>query len=288
MSNPLTSLLGLFDLERIEDNIFRGKSRRLGSHRVFGGQVLGQALRAAGYTVEDRKAHSVHAYFILPGDVEAPIVYDVERIRDGRSFTTRRVVAIQHGRPIFNMAASFQIDEDGFDHHSMMPEVLEPEDLIPEADHRARIADQVPADLRDSILREWPIEFRPMRPINPFRPEKQAPVRHVWLRAAGTLPDDDDLHKSLLAYASDYGLVATAMLPHGLSFTQSNFQAASLDHAMWFHRPFRMDDWLLYSTYSPSASNARGLSFGNLYTRDGVLVASVAQEGLMRLWRGVA
>ncbi len=291
MPSALAKLLGLLDLEQIEDNIFRGESVDIGSGSVFGGQVLGQALRAAGRTVEaERKAHSLHAYFILPGDVKAPIVYEVDRIRDGRSFTTRRVVAVQHGRPIFNMAASFQIEEDGADHQAEMPDVPGPEALQSEQALRRRIAEKlaeepdarVPEQLRMAAARAWAIEFRPVEPTDPLRPEKRPPRRHVWLRAAGPLPDDDAVHQSMLALASDYGLMGTALLPHGLSFMQPGFQAASLDHAMWFHRPFRLDDWLLYAMDSPSASNARGLNRGQLFTRDGRLVASVAQEGLMR------
>ncbi len=285
MSEPVDHLLHLLNLERIEENIFRGPSRDIGSPTVFGGQVLGQALRAAAYTVPpERRAHSLHAYFILPGDPNAPIVYLVERLRDGRSFTTRRVTAIQHGRPIFNLSASFQIEEPGVEHQDPMPEVPPPEELISEAELRRQLAEQVPEVLRPFLLHERPIEIRPVEPVNLLFPEKRPPRRHAWIRAAGRLPDDDlALHQSVLAYASDFGLMGTAMLPHGLSFLQPHVQAASLDHAMWFYRPFRADEWLLFAMESPVAAHARGLNRGLFFRRDGTLVAAVVQEGLMRI-----
>lgn len=287
MSYRLEDLLALLDLEEIEQNIFRGRSRDIGSGSVFGGQVLAQALVAAGRTVEaERVAHSLHGYFILPGDVSAPIVYFVDRLRDGRSFATRRVTAIQHGRAIFNMAASFQVEEEGAEHQAEMPEVPGPEELPRELDRIRAVAERIPEPLRAIYTQERPIDFRAVDPVDPFRPEKRPPRKHVWLRAEGTLPDEVLQHQSVLAYASDYGLLGTALLPHGLSFQQPRLQAATLDHALWFHRPFRADEWLLYSTDSPSAANARGFTRGSIYTRDGRLVASVAQEGLMRVRGG--
>lgn len=284
MSYTLEDLLTLLDLEEVEHNIFRGLSRHIGTRNVFGGQVLAQALVAAGRTVEEeRTAHSLHGYFILPGDVRAPIVYFVDRLRDGKSFTTRRVTAIQHGRAIFNMAASFQVEEDGPDHQMEMPQVPEPEDLPRELDLIRAVADRIPERLRALYTQERPIEFRPVAPVDPFNPERREPHKHVWIRAGGTLPDNALHHQGVLAYASDYGLLGTALLPHGLTFQRPELQAATLDHALWFHRPFRVDEWLLYSTDSPSASGARGFTRGSIFTRDGRHVASVVQEGLMRL-----
>ncbi len=287
MTHVLDRLVAFLRLERIEDNLFRGQSVDIGSGSVFGGQVLGQALSAARRTVDaNRRAHSLHAYFILPGDVAAPIVYDVERIRDGRSFTTRRIVAIQHGRAIFNMAASFQIEEEGAAHQADLPEVPGPEGLLSEQAMQQeiveRVGERLPEALRAAVARAWPVEFRPVEPVDPLAPAPGPPRRHVWLRAAGRLPDDEGLHRSVLAMASDYGLMGAALRPHGLSLMQPALQVASLDHALWFHRPFRADDWLLYAMDSPSASNARGFCRGRLFTREARLVASVAQEGLMR------
>lgn len=283
MTNIVDDLLTQLDLEQIEVNLFRGDSRDIGGRSVFGGQVLGQALIAAYSTVEERSVHSLHGYFLRPGDMEAPIVYDVDRIRDGKSFTTRRVVAIQHGRAIFNMSASFQIPEEGVDHQIDMPDVAGPEDLQSEVELRRAVAHRVPEKLRQAFTRERAIEIRPVEPMDIFEPEKHPPYKHCWIRARGALPDDPHLHECVLAYASDFSLLGTAARPHGISFLQGQVQAASLDHAMWFHRPFRMDDWLLYAMDSPSAAGARGFNRGNLFARDGRLVASVAQEGLLRL-----
>lgn len=284
MAYTLAQLLDLLDLEEIEHNIFRAQNRSIGSKRVFGGQVLAQALVAAGRTVEaGRIAHSLHGYFILPGDVEAPIVYFVDRLRDGHSFTTRRVTAIQHGQAIFNMAASFQVEEDGPEHQLPGPQVPPPEELPRELDLIRAVADRIPEPRRSVYTQERPIEFRPVDPVDFFAPERRPPHKHVWLRAAGRLPDDPLVHQSVLAYASDYGLLGAALLPHGLSFQMPHLQAATLDHALWFHRRFRVDEWLLYSMDSPVAAGARGFTRGGIYTRDGVLVASVAQEGLLRL-----
>lgn len=281
----LDQLVRLLDLEALETNLFRGESRNIVGSRVFGGQVLGQALVAAGRTVDaERRAHSLHAYFLRAGDAEAPIVYDVERARDGGSFSTRRIVAIQHGRPIFNMSVSFQIPEEGCDHQLDMPEgVPAPEELPSETELMERHGDRIPRVFRETFLRERPVEVRPVDPEDPMEPEPTAPFRNSWIRAAGAIASDDGgLHRALLAYASDFRLLATALLPHGRTIFQERTQMASLDHAMWFHREFRMDDWLLYHMDSPSASGARGFTRGHIFSRDGALVASVVQEGLIR------
>jgi acyl-CoA thioesterase II len=281
--DPLHDLLDHLTLERLEEDRFQGESRSLGGKSVFGGQVLGQALLAADATVEGRRAHSLHAYFLLAGDPNAPIVYEVERIRDGRSFATRRVVAVQHGRRIFNMAVSFQVAEEGLDHHLPMPDVPGPEGLLSGPELYRQIADRLPEKRRESLIAERPIDLRPVQPRDLLNPERRPPQRQVWFRAAGALPDDPVLHQAMLAYASDFTLLGTALFPHGLSFFNPGVQALSLDHAMWFHRPFRMDEWLLYSMDSPSASAGRGLGRGSIFTRDGLLIASVAQEGVIRL-----
>jgi acyl-CoA thioesterase II len=284
MKNDLLhDLLDHLTLERLEEDRFRGESRSLGGKSVFGGQVLSQALLAADATVEGRRAHSLHAYFLLAGDPNTPIVYEVERIRDGRSFTTRRVVAVQHGRRIFNMAVSFQVAEEGLDHHAAMPDVPGPEGLPSASELYRQIADRLPEERREAMIAERPIEMRPVRPRDLLNPERRPPQRQVWFRAAGALSDDPALHQAMLAYASDFTLLGTALYPHGLSFFNPGVQALSLDHAMWFHRPFRMDDWLLYAMDSPSASAGRGLGRGSIFTRDGRLIASVAQEGVIRL-----
>jgi acyl-CoA thioesterase-2 len=284
MSRVLSELLALLELEKIEENLFRGRSQDLGFPAVFGGQVLGQALSAASQTVAgDRSAHSLHAYFLRPGDATHPIVYQVDPIRDGGSFTTRRVVAIQHGKAIFSMAASFQAPEEGADHQAEAPlEVPGPDGLVSEMNLARAVADRIPEPLRTKFVCDKPIEIRPVNPINPFDPKPRAPLKYQWLRAAGELPDDPAVHKYLLAYASDFGFVGTSMQPHALSFWDPQMQIASIDHAMWFHRDFRMDQWLLHAMDSPSASHARGLNRGSIFTESGVLVASVAQEGLIR------
>jgi acyl-CoA thioesterase-2 len=283
--NVLGELLRLLKLEKIEENIFRGQSQDLGFGNVFGGQVLGQALSAASQTVpQDRHAHSLHGYFMRAGDAQKPIVYTVDCIRDGKSYTTRRVVAVQNGRAIFFMSASFQIDEPGFDHQDAMPDVQGPEGLEPETEIARRLADHLPPGIREKILCDKPIEIRVVNPINPIKPDKRPPEKYVWLRAISALPDELPVHQYLLAYASDFGLVGTTLYPHGRSFWQPQIQMASLDHAMWFHRDFRMDDWLLIAMRSPRASNARGLAIGHIFTRDGRLVATAVQEGLIRDW----
>ncbi|CAN5196183.1 acyl-CoA thioesterase II [soil metagenome] len=283
MTAPLQGLLELLDLERIERDIFRGQNRDIGSGRAFGGQVAAQALVAAARTVEGRTAHSLHGYFILPGDLDLPIIYEVDRIRDGRSFTTRRVVAIQKGRAIFNLSASFQIEEDGVEHQMEMPEVPGPEGLSRELDLIRAEAERIPERVRAVYTQDRPIEFRPLDPVDRFDPERREPQKYVWFRAVDRVPGQPLCHQAVLAYASDYGLLPTAFLPHGLTLLQPHLQVASLDHALWFHRPFRVDDWLLYAMDSPSAHGARGFTRGSIFSREGALVASVAQEGLMRL-----
>ena len=274
------TLLEAIELEQIEENIFRGESHSIGSKRVFGGQVLSQALDAAIRTVpEERLAHSMHGYFILPGDVTKPIVFNVDRIRDGGSFTTRRVVAIQNGRAIFNMSASFQLVQPGLDHQIQIPDVTPPEELSNDQEILEACIDELP-EIYQRILGQRPIEFRPVDPMGFLKPSEGEPFRHVWLKAKGRLPDSGSIHRRILAYASDYNLLTTALGPHPVSMDQ--MQMASLDHAMWFHRNFRVDEWLLYSLDSPSASNSRGFTRGNLFNRQGVLVASVVQEGLIR------
>jgi acyl-CoA thioesterase-2 len=283
MAFPLADLLDVLNLESLEVNIYRGRNRDIGTGRVFGGQVLSQALVAARRTVDGpREAHSLHGYFILPGDLAAPIVYFVDRLRDGASFSTRQVTAIQHGRAIFNLSASFQVAETGFEHQASMPNVPPPEDLANELELIRGSADRIPESMRQVLTQDRPIDFRPVSPIDPFQPEKRAPVRYLWLRAIDRLPDDPMIHQAVLAYASDYGLLGTALLPHGVSPRSPTLQLATLDHAFWAHRPFRADEWLLYSMDSPVAAGARGFTRGSFYTRDGQLVASVAQEGLMR------
>ena len=283
MCSKLEELLHLLSLEKIEENIFRGKSQDLGFGNIFGGQVLGQALSAATQTVQiDRKVHSLHGYFLRPGDPKLPIVYNVDRLRDGKSFTTRRVVAIQKGHPIFAMSSSFQINESGFEHQVQMPEVKGPEGIMPDLSRFREVQDRIPEKIRDKILCDKPIEIRQVNPINPFEPEIKKPKKYSWFKATGDMPDNQFVHQYMLAYASDFGLVATSLYPHGHTFWEYKMQVASLDHSMWFHNEFRMDDWLLYVMESPAASQARGLSHGHIFTRDGKLVASTTQEGLIR------
>ena len=283
MHPVLENLIALLKLERIEENIFRGDSRDIGSPQVFGGQVVGQALSAAQHTVEGRVAHSLHAYFLRRGDVNAPIIYDVDRARDGGSFSNRRVVAIQHGRPILNLAASFQNPEKGLEHQVDMPDVPRPEGLKDLTEVAADVLENIPMKLRRFMTDKRPFEFRPVDPVSFDARVKLPPSKHVWVRAVDRLPDDQALHQNLLAYVSDFELLATSTLPHGLSFTRGNVIMASLDHALWFHREFRLDEWLLYSMDSPNASGARGLARGQLFTEDGTLVASTSQEGLVRV-----
>lgn len=284
MSEIVATLTSLLDLEPLEVNIYRGHNRDIGSGRVFGGQVLAQALVAARRTVDEpREAHSLHGYFILPGDLRAPIVYFVDRLRDGGSFATRRVTAIQHGRAIFNLSASFHRQETGLEHQAEMPAVPPPESLASELDLIREMADRIPEHLRGVLTQDRPLDFRPVEPGDYFRPERRAPKRFFWVRAVAPLPDAVLMHQAVLAYASDYALLPTALLPHGLPFRNPGLQMASLDHSLWMHRAFRMDDWLLYAMDSPAAAGARAFTRGAYFTREGQLVASVAQEGLVRL-----
>src|SRR5919201_4712105 len=286
MDPALADLIRQLDLEPLELNLFRGQSSDLGGKSVFGGQVIGQALVAATRTVEGRFPHSLHAYFLLPGDVAAPIVYEVDRIRDGRSFTARRVQAIQHGQPIFSMLVSFQVPEAGLEHQQPMPEVPPPESLRSMSELRetwlAEAGANVPERVREALRRPAPIEFRPVEPWNPLKPHVAGPRQSMWLRAVDRMPDDPLLQTCMLTYPSDFHLIPTALRPHGVSWMDGSTVLASIDHAMWFHRPARVDEWLLYAMDSPAAQAARGLARGLIYDRQGRLVASVAQEGLMR------
>ena len=283
-SPEVEKLIQLLDLEQIEINLFRGFNSDKKRVRVFGGQVLGQALVAAGRTVEDREPHSFHGYFLRPGNPDMPIIYEVDRIRDGRSFTTRRVVAIQNGKAIFNMSSSFQVVEKGLEHHFDMPAATPPEELETEEIQLKTLFKSDPDNYKPSDYFDWPIEFRHVSKGHSQRSGKHSPHNMVWFRATDALPDQPMLHKCVLAYAADHGLLATALLPHGISIDNKQLQAASLDHAMWFHHEIQADEWLLYVQDSPSSSSGRGLCRGSIYRRDGLLVASVAQEGLIRHW----
>lgn len=282
MAAAVEKLLSILDLEQLEHNLFRGRSPQDGWQRVFGGQVIGQALVAAERTVEGRVAHSLHAYFMRPGDPSVPIIYEVDRIRDGKSFNTRRVVAIQHGAAIFSMSVSFHVAEEGFDHQFDMADVPDPEDLPSLSELKKDRTKHFPNVIKTYFERERPIEIRPVDLTRFLAPERREPVQHVWMRAAGTLPDDPALHQSALSYASDFTLLDTALIAHGRVLYDPKLMLASLDHAMWFHRPFRADEWMLYTQDSPAAHGARGFCRGSVYTRAGVLVASAAQEGLIR------
>ncbi len=283
MNQLLEDLIKVMTLERIEINLFRGESRDIGSPQVFGGQVLGQALVAATATVENREVHSLHAYFLRRGDFNSPIVYEVDRAWDGKHFSTRRVVAIQHGQQIFNLSASFQLPEAGLDHQIAMPEVPAPE-ALPDLSTQLRAAlATAPPAMRRIMEQKRPFEFKPVQPTELIRTEKSAPLKYVWFRAVDKLPDDEALHRCLLAYVSDFHLLDTALKPHAVSMASGKLTVASIDHAMWFHRTVRVDDWLLYAIDSPSASGARGFTRGSIFARDGRLVASVSQEGLIRV-----
>jgi acyl-CoA thioesterase-2 len=285
MSQVLQDLLDVLNLERLEDNLFRGASRDLGGKSVFGGQVVSQALVAASRTIEGASPHSLHAYFLRPGDMAQPIVYEVDRVRDGRSFSARRVQAIQHGQPILSLMASFQKPEPGLEHQSPMPQVTPPEGLVLQSELRqkwAAAAPELSERTRRAYVRNLAIEFKQVRPWNPLQPEIREPRQDIWFRAAGKLPDDPLLHTCVLAYATDFKLLSTALLPHGRTWFHLDMVVASIDHALWFHRDVRVDDWLLYSMESPTAQGARGLSRGLIYDRSGRLVASVVQENLMR------
>ncbi|GGF89096.1 acyl-CoA thioesterase II [Azorhizobium oxalatiphilum] len=286
--SDVDTLLAILDLEPLEINLFRGRSGSPGGGRVFGGQVVAQALVAAERTVDgDRPAHSLHGYFLLGGDPRIPIVYEVDRIRDGKSFTTRRVVAIQHGKAIFSMAVSFQVREDGISHQDVMPKVPQPEELPSDTTWREQLLARFPA----SASRDWmalqAIEVKPVGMTPAFLAGEATDVKPgIWLRAKEKLPDDEAVHRAILSYASDLSLLQAALVPHGRSVFDPDLQVASLDHALWFHRPFRADEWLLYVQDSPSAQASRGFCRGAIYTREGVLVASAVQEGLMRLHEG--
>ena len=281
---PVAELIDLLALERLEDNLFRGQSRDIGTKYVFGGQVLGQALTAAQATMTTpRDAHSLHAYFLRAGDIEHPIVYHVDRTRDGGSFSVRRVTAIQHGQVIFFCAASFQDEEPGAEHQLSMPDVPKPEDLEPAPAIPPEKLALLPTKVQRWLSRQGPFEFRHVYPRDELKPPKRPPYQQVWFRLSERVGDAPELHRALLAYASDFHLLGTATFPHGISYYQPNVQMASLDHALWFHRPFRADEWLLYSIDSPSAQGGRGLARGQIFDRQGCLVASTAQEGLIRV-----
>jgi len=287
MPSTAADLIALLDLEPIELDIFRGNNRNIGTGRIFGGQVLAQALVAAARTVEeDRPLHSMHGYFILAGDLAVPVVYFVERLRDGGSFSTRRVTAIQHGKAIFTMSSSFHRPEEGIEHQATMPDVPPPESLRPELDMIRERADEIPESLREVLTQDRALDFRPTDGSDPFDTTVREPTRSHWVQANGPVDDDPVHHQALLAYASDYGLLTAALRPHGVSIRDPEMMVASLDHSIWFHRPVRMDEWMLYVVDSPAACGARGFTRGTFYTRDGQLVASITQEGLVRRKRG--
>lgn len=285
MTSAVQDLLNLLDLEELDINLFRGGSPQVGWQRVFGGQVIGQALVAACRTVDgvaDRPPHSLHAYFLLAGDPKVPIVYEVDRIRDGKSFTTRRVIAIQHGHAIFSMSVSFHIAEPGLSHQAAMADVPRPDSLPDDAQVRAAVLAKMPEPVRRYYERERPIELRPVE-LDRYLGKPTAEGKfHVWMRAIERLPDEPAIHQCVLAYASDMMLLDASTIPHGRTLFEPTMMAASLDHAMWFHRPFRADEWLLYAQDSPNAAGARGFARGSIFAGDGTLVASVAQEGLIR------
>ncbi|WP_261817029.1 acyl-CoA thioesterase II [Vibrio gallicus] len=283
MSTPLNQLLALLQLEQLEQGLFRGESEHLGLPQVYGGQVIGQSLSAARYTVDnDRSVHSFHSYFLHRGDPTKPIIYDVENLRDGRSFSTRRVKAIQNGRPIFYLTASYNNEQPGFEHQNTMPEIKGPEHYASESELVAQIAHLLPEAMRKIFCGEKAIEVRPVTVVNPLKPQKEQPTQYLWVKANGDLPSNQLIHQYLLAYASDWGFLVTALHPHEVSLFTPKFQVATIDHSMWFHRPFKMDEWLLYAIESPTASNSRGLVRGEIYSQDGQLVASAVQEGVMR------
>ncbi|MGS0682394.1 acyl-CoA thioesterase II [Shewanella sp. 125m-7] len=284
MSQVLDDLLALLSLEQIEEGLFRGQSQDLGFGHVFGGQVMGQALSAAKQTVSpDRKVHSLHSYFLRAGDEKLPIVYDVEIMRDGGSFSARRVKAIQKGRPIFYMTCSFQTHEAGYDHQAVMPDVPGPEGLLNQQELAMTLRDKVPSRVLEKFMADTPIEMRLVNPSDPIAPKASEPARHVWIRANGQVPDNLSVHDYLLAYASDFNFLVTAAQPHGVSFLTPGMRMATIDHAMWFHRPFDLSQWLLYSIDSPNASGGRGFVRGQFFNQQGELVASATQEGLIRM-----
>ena len=277
------SLVDLLTVETLDDGLYQGAPLPGGKGRVFGGQVIAQALQAAQLTVDEHVAHSLHAYFMRPGEEGLPIIYKVTRDHDGRTFATRRVIASQKGKPILSMLLSFQMPETGFEHQDAMPDVPSPDTLISEIEYWQQRVDKLPGGAIKHLLRPRPIEFRHIVPRSPFGGTPREPRHGSWFRAVAPLPDDAALHRAILAYASDMTLLGTASLPHGISFMTPGLQSASLDHALWIHEPFRADEWLLYTTDSPWAGGARGFNRGQIFSQDGRLVASVAQEGLMRM-----
>ncbi|MGI2110809.1 acyl-CoA thioesterase II [Shewanella frigidimarina] len=284
MSQVLNDLLSLLSLEKIELGLFRGQSQDLGFGHVFGGQVMGQALSAAKQTVsEDRHVHSLHSYFLRAGDEKLPIIYDVENMRDGGSFSARRVKAIQKGRPIFYMTCSFQTVEEGFNHQDIMPDVPGPEGLLNQQELAVTMRDKVPAKMLEKFMADSPIEMRLVNPVHPIAPNTTEAKGYVWLRANGQVPSDHSIQEYLLAYASDFNFLATATQPHGVSFLTPGMRMATIDHAMWFHRPFNMGEWLLYCIDSPNAGGGRGFVKGQFFDQQGRLVASATQEGLIRM-----
>ena len=284
LHSSIERLIELLDLESIEKNIFRGESQDIGSPQVFGGQVLGQALIAASRTVENRDVHSLHAYFLRRGDFEAPIVYEVDRARDGGSFSNRRVIAVQHGEQIFNMTASFQKPEEGLEHQTTMPKVPQPEELEDLRDLiKPEWVEKLPPRMQRMLTRQRPFEVRPVELPYFLNNKTKEPIKHAWIRVKGSIPKDFQLHQALLAYISDYNLLTTAILPHGTNFMQNRFQMASLDHAMWFHKTCLVNEWMLFAYDSPRSSGARGFATGYIFSQGGILIASMAQEGLMRI-----
>ncbi|MFS2222474.1 acyl-CoA thioesterase II [Pantoea sp. B65] len=284
MSQALQNLLNLLNLEKLEQGLFRGQSEDLGLRQVFGGQVVGQALYAAKQTVPaGRMIHSFHSYFLRPGDSQKAIIYDVETLRDGNSFSARRVSAIQNGQPIFYMTASFQAAESGYEHQKSMPSVPGPETLPSETDIAHQLVEFIPQNAREKFLAEKPLEMRPVKFHNPLKGHVDEPARQVWFRANGQMPEDRGIHQYLLGYASDFNFLPVALQPHGKGFLEPGMQVATIDHSMWFHRPFDLNQWLLYSVESTSASGARGFVRGEFYTEEGTLVASTVQEGVIRL-----
>jgi len=284
MSQVLNDLLSLLSLEKIELGLFRGQSQDLGFGHVFGGQVMGQALSAAKQTVsEDRHVHSLHSYFLRAGDETLPIIYDVETMRDGGSFSARRVKAIQKGRPIFYMTCSFQTVEEGFEHQANMPDVPGPEGLLNQQELAMTMRDKVPARMLEKFMADSPIEMRLVNPVHSIAPNTSEPKRYVWLRANGQIPSDHCIQEYLLAYASDFNFLVTALQPHKVSFLTPGIRMATIDHAMWFHRPFNMGEWILYSIDSPNAGGGRGFVKGQFFDQQGRLVASASQEGLLRM-----
>ncbi|MFC3193704.1 acyl-CoA thioesterase [Marinicella sediminis] len=283
-TNELNHLLTYFDLENLEENLFRGQSLDIGTGRIFGGQALSQALKAAYQTTKDQQVHSLHAYFLREGDCNKPVIYQVERARDGRTFSNRRVSAIQNGKPILILSASFQRHESGLEHQKDMPDVPKPDDLTEKTLIPGDKIKHLSPRMRRTLTTQGPFEFRFVDDVDPFDSEPKQPIKRIWFKARYPLEADQACHRTLLTFVSDFHLVSTATLPHGISYLDPRLQFASLDHAMWFHRPFQIDDWLLYDCDSPSASEARGFATGHVFDIHGKLVASTAQQGLMRLW----